>query len=285
MGRVILVTGSTGTLGTEVTRLLSERGVHVRAAAHTLEKARKFSDLDVEAVDFDHRRPETVARAFEGVEGLFLLTPADEAMVNMTAQLVDAAMRVGVRHIVKQSVMAAGEADAAFMNWHRQAELIVEGADIPFTFLRPNAFMQNFMNFYGDSIRKEGAFHLPCGDGKVSFVDVRDIAKVAVRALVDPEGHKNSAYTITGAEALSHGEAANILSKVLDREIRYVDIPEDGAREAMGRAGMPGWRIEGLMELYALFRAGRLSAVTPDMREVTGDDPTTFEEFATDYFR
>jgi uncharacterized protein YbjT (DUF2867 family) len=283
MGRIILVTGATGTLGTEVTRLLSQWGVHVRAAAHTVEKAGKFKGLDVEVVELDYGRPETMERAFEGVDRLFLLTPMDSEMGVTTARLVDAAKRVGVRQIVKQSVMAAGEVDATFMNWHREAELIVEGADIPFTHLRPNAFMQNFINYHGEGIRKEGAFRLPCGDGKVSFVDVGDIAKVAVQALVEPEKHKNSAYTITGPEALSHGEAARVLSNALKREIKYVDIPEDKAREAMGGAGMPQWQVEGLMELYGLFKAGSLSAVSPALREVTGEEPVRFEQFARDH--
>jgi uncharacterized protein YbjT (DUF2867 family) len=283
MGRVTLVTGSTGTLGTEVTRLLAEWGVHVRAAAHTIEKAGKFRDLDVEVVELDYGRPETLDLAFEGVDRLFLLTPVGSDMVETTARLVDAAMRFGVRHIVKQSVMGAGEVEAAFMNWHRQAELIVEGADIPFTHLRPNAFMQNFINFQGGSIRKEGAFRLPCGDGRVSFVDARDIAKVAVRAFTDPERHKNSAYAITGPEALSHQEAAMALSKALKREIRYVDVPEESARKAMGGTGMPEWQKDGLLELYGLFKAGRLSAVTPSVREVTGEEPVRFEQFVRDH--
>lgn len=283
MGRMLLVTGSTGTVGTEVTRLLSEWGEHVRAAAHTVEKARKFRDLDVEVAEVDYERPETVERAFESVDRFFLLTPVSEEMVGITARLVDAAMRMGVRHIVKLSVIGAGEIDAKFMNLHRESELIIEGSDIPFTHLRPNAFMQNFVNFHGESIRKEGAFRLPCGDGKVSFVDARDIAEVAVRALLDPERHKNSAHVITGPRALSHKEVAGLLSKVLGREIRYVDVPEEGARKAMADAGIPEWLREGFLELYGLFKAGRLSAVSPAVREITERDPVNFEQFVRDH--
>ena len=98
--------------------------------------------------------------------------------------MVTEAKKSGIRHIVKQSIIGADlKADVGAMRLHRQEEKVIENSGIPYTFLRSNAFMQNFVNFYGHVIKAQNAFYLPTGNGKVSFVDVRDIAAVAVQAL------------------------------------------------------------------------------------------------------
>jgi uncharacterized protein YbjT (DUF2867 family) len=99
------------------------------------------------------------------------------------------------------------------MRLHRQAEKIIEESGIPYTFLRPNEFMQGFINFQGPSIKNNNAFYLPAQDAKVTIVDVHDIAAVAVQALItNNDKHKNKTYLITGPEALSYYQAADILS-------------------------------------------------------------------------
>jgi uncharacterized protein YbjT (DUF2867 family) len=115
---------------------------------------------------------------------------------------VNEAKKSGVRHIVKQSVMGADmESVVGSLRLHRQAEKIIEEPGIPYTFLRPGEFMQNFVNFDSQTIKEQGAFYLPAGDPKVSFVDVRDIAAIAVKTLTDDDGnddkHNNKTYTIS----------------------------------------------------------------------------------------
>jgi uncharacterized protein YbjT (DUF2867 family) len=131
---------------------------------------------------------------------------------------------------------------------HRQEEQIIEESGIPFTFLHPGAFMQNFVNYFGQTIRTQNAFYLPAGDGKVSFVDARDIAAVSVQALTsDNQQHIGKPYTITGQEAISYGQAAEILSKEVGKRISYVDIPEEDARKGMKKIGMDDWLIDSTM--------------------------------------
>ena len=131
-------------------------------------------------------------------------------MVDLTSNLVSEAKNTRVKYIVKQSVMGAdAEPGITPGRLHRQAEKIIEESGIPFTFLRPNFFMQNFVNFYSHSIKTQGAFYAPAGDAKISFVDVRDIAAVAVQSLITNDGkHKGKAYDITGGEALSYRQAS-----------------------------------------------------------------------------
>lgn len=101
--------------------------------------------------------------------------------------------------------------------------------------------MQNFVNFYLG--KNQSSIYLPAGEGKVSFVDVRDIAAVAVQALSgNEEGlHSGKAYTITVPEAISYGDAAGILSEYIGRNISYVSIAEDDARKAIIEMGMSDW--------------------------------------------
>ena len=284
MSNTILVTGATGNVGSEVVKQLSAKGANVRACCHTLSKADKIRGPGVEIVEFDYGKPETVEAAFKGVEKLFLLTPGVNNMAEITAQLVEGAKKAGVKYIVKLSVPELG-ADAEAIppyRWHRQAEKIVEESGIPYTFLRPFDFMQNFINFYGQTIKAQNAIYTTTGEGKVGFVDARDIAAVAVEALTG-DGHEGKIYTISGPEAISYNEAAEILSDVLGRKISHVNISEEDARKGAKEAGLLDWMINGLIEIGGFTREGRSSVVLPTVEEVTRKKPRSFEQFTRDY--
>ena len=286
MSNTILVTGATGTVGSEVVRQLSAKGASVRACCHTLSKADKIRGPGVEIVEVDYDKPETVEAAFAGVEKLFLLTPFVENMVEITAQLVAEAKKAGIKHIVKLSTLELGadaEAKIPPIRWHRQAEKVVEESGIPYTFLRPaDGFMQNFIDFYGQTIKAQNAIYTAAGEGKQGIVDARDMAAVAVEALTG-DGHEGKTYPITGPEAISHNQIAEILSEVLGRKISHVNMSEEDARKGLEEAGLPDWMISGAIEGDRLTREGRLSAVLPTVEEVTGKKPRSFEQFARDY--
>src|SRR6185369_6837224 len=113
----------------------------------------------------------------------------------------------------------------------------IEAAKIPFTFLRPNGFMQNFLQAAG-TIKSQRAIHLPAGDSRYSMIDVRDVAAVALRALTGP-AHQGKAYRLSGPESLSHEDVAEKLSRVLGRKISYVDLPPAEFKEALQGFGLP----------------------------------------------
>jgi uncharacterized protein YbjT (DUF2867 family) len=138
---------------------------------------------------------------------------------------------------------------------------------------------------YGNSIRSKGAFYIPAGDGKLGFVDVRDIAAVGAKVLTDSQydRHNDKAYSLTGPEALSYGEAAEILSKVVDKKIVYVNIPEEAARKGLKEFGINDWLINSMMELYAIVSSGYASNLSSDVEELTGKKPISFLQFARDY--
>jgi uncharacterized protein YbjT (DUF2867 family) len=286
MEETILVTGATGTVGSEVVTQLSAKGELIIRAAARSTSDNTFKNLNrVQVVQLDYNIPESLAVAFKNVDKLFLLTPFQSNMVDLTSNLVREAKNAGVKYIVKLSVMAAdAEPGITGSRLHRQAEKIIEESKIPFTFLRPNGFMQNFVNFYSHFIKTRGAFYVPAGDAKVSFVDVRDIAAVAVQALTSNDGkHEGKAYNITGGEALSYGQAAEILSKQLEKKVNYVNVSDEDARKGMKEMGMDEWLINSMIELFEIFRAGYASAISPVIEEITGNKPISFSQFASDY--
>jgi uncharacterized protein YbjT (DUF2867 family) len=293
MAETILVTGATGTVGSEVVKqLLAAKGqkedIIVKAAARSANDD-TFRNLGVQVVQLDYNKPDTLSTALRGIDKLFLLTPFQSNMVDLTSNLVNEAKNAGVRYIVKQSVLGAdAEPGITPSRLHRQAEKVIEESGIPFTFLRPNFFMQNFVTFYSHFIKTQGAFYVPAEDAKASFVDVRDIAAVAVKALSGSSkngkaNHIRKVYDITGGEALSYGQAAEILSKEIGKKVNYLNISDEDARKGMKDMGADEWTINSMIELFGITRAGYLSEISPAVEQVTGNKPISFSQFAKDY--
>ena len=287
----ILVTGATGNIGSEVVKQLSvhdkDGSVRVRAAIRSINKATTIKGLGVELAEIDYAKPATLSKAFNGADKLFLNTPFQPDMVKLTSNLVAEAVSSGtIKHIVKLSVIGAeAEPGITISRLHRQSEKIIEESGIPFTFLRASGFMQNFVNIYASSIRSQGAFYAPAGDGKIGFIDVRNIASVGVKVLTDDQNgrYNGKVYSLTGPEVLSYGEAAEIISKELGKKISYVNIPDEAPRKGMKEVGMDDWFINSMLEFYAIVRAEHGSYLSPDVEELTGKKPISFSQFVREY--
>ena len=179
---MILVTGSTGLIGNEVLRRLSQAGVPARALARDMKKARPMPG--VTWVGGDLGKPTTLPGAFEGIKTLFLLTHYLEDMVELQHNAIAAARAAGVGHIVKVSAFAATpRSRAPIGRWHYQIEQEMEGSGMAWTILRPHHFMQNLLA-QAEYVIKEGVIYSASGDGKIPYVDGRDIAAVADRKSV-----------------------------------------------------------------------------------------------------
>ena len=180
---MICVTGASGTLSSEVIRQLEARDVPFRAAYFSGRSVEIARGRGIEAVVIDYNHPATLRAAFRGCDTLFLLGPNALNQTELELNAVDAASAAGVRHIVKQSVMGAAEEAYSIANIHRPVEKAIERSGMAWTFLRPNSFMQNAVTFMAPTIRAESVFYSASGQARISHVDVRDIAAVAVAAL------------------------------------------------------------------------------------------------------
>jgi uncharacterized protein YbjT (DUF2867 family) len=283
MAKTILVTGATGTIGRILVEKLAAAGAPARALVRSREKGEGIEKLGLEVVIGDLGKPETLNPALEGIEKVFLLSAPDPRQAELQSNMVQAAKAAGVRHIVKLSAIGVGgELDAISLGrLHRQTEEEIERSGINYTHLRPNGFMQNAFMFAA-TIKSQGAFYAPLGDARVSYVDARDVAAVALHTLTE-DGHEGKAYEVTGPEALSYDDMAREFSAVLGREVKYVDVPVEAARGAMLGMGMQAWLVDALVELFSVYRSGQAARVTETVREVTGRAPLTFAQFARDY--
>lgn len=276
---MICITGAGGTVGSEVVRQLHEAKVAFRAAYHSQAKADSASAQGVDAVLVDFNDPDSLRASLEGCDKLFLLGANVPNQAELEIRAVETAKAAGVTHVVKLSAMGAEEGDFAFARIHREIEKTIEASGLAWTFLRPNGFMQNTATFQASSIRNMSAFHTAAGDGRISFVDVRDIAAVAVKTLTE-SGHERKAYDITGPEALNYDDVAAELSEALGRKITHIRLTPTDLKSGMLAAGIPEAMADNLLELQRHYRGGKAATVTEDVKVVTGRDPFSFADFA-----
>jgi uncharacterized protein YbjT (DUF2867 family) len=282
----VLVTGATGRIGSELVRCLRQRGAPVRALVHTPANASALAAGGIEIVAGDFQEPASLDRAVAGVERVFLLSPPNPRQVELQGNLVQAARRAGVGHIVKVSALGASpDWPLPIPRWHWETEQQIEQAGFAFTHLRPNYFMQMILTLSLEVIHS-GTLSVPAGAGRVSMVDARDIAVVAGAALLEP-GHAGRVYEITGPEALSFGDVAQQLTEASGRPVKYVDVSPDTALAALVAAGVPTWWAEYRVGVYRLYQEagpdGWSARVTTTVAEVGKQQPRRFSDFARDF--
>ena len=276
---MICVTGAGGTVGSELIKELESAHAPFRATYFSFEKAEAARARGITAAVIDYNRPETLRAAFHGCDTLFLLGPNVLTQTQLELNAVEAAKRVGVRHIVKLSVMGADEEEYAIALVHRLVEKAIEASGAAWTFLRPNSFMQNVVTYMNNAIKAESAFYSASGEGKISHVDVRDIVAVAVETLTKPD-HVGKAYTLTGPDALTYDEIASEVSKAVGRLIRHISLSPADLKNGMLAEGMSAEIADRMLDLERYYREGRASHITHDIKEVTGRDPRRFAQYA-----
>lgn len=272
MAGKILILGSNGTIGSKVVRGLVARGETVKAAS------RKATAVDgAEAVAFDYEDAATFGPALEGVDRLFVLTPAGYLdPVGLVGPIMTTAAARGIK-VVLMTVIGV---DADDKIPYRQLELQLEKSGAPFVILRPNWFSDNFQSYWMEGIR-HGAIAVPAAEGKTSFIDTRDIAESIVAALTS-DTFNGRAFNLTGPEALSYGEAAAILSRVTGKPVAYTPVDDGTFVGTLVGAGVPEDYARFLASIFHPVREGWVANPTGDVKTLTGHAPRSLETYARD---
>lgn len=278
---MICITGAGGTVGREVVKQLELAKVPFRVAYFSKEKMEAALAKGMDAVIIDYNLLDTLREAFQGCDKLFLLGPNALNQTQLELNAVEAAKAVGIKYIVKQSVMGAESESYSLARVHRPVEKAIEASGIEWTFLRPNSFMQNVVTFMTETIKAESAFYSASDKGKIAHVDVRDIAAIAVKALTESEPiHFGQAYTLTGSEALTYDDLASELSKVLGRAISHISLSPEDLKHGMLAEGMPEAIADRMLDLERYYREDKASLITNDIKQVTGNEPRQFAQYA-----
>jgi uncharacterized protein YbjT (DUF2867 family) len=268
----ILVTGASGNIGRALVAELKARGADFAIMS---------SKPAPGAVQGDFADTASLERAFQGVDTLFLLLPLVPDKIELARHAVQAARTAGVRHIVRSSGAGADPTSpVALARLQGEIDALVAESGIAHTLLRPNGFMQNWINHSAAAL-KAGTFYAPHGNGAQSLIDARDIAAVAAAVLTDPAPHAGRAYSLTGPEALTDAQMVAQIAKAAGHPITYVDVPEAAAREAM--AGMPPVMVDWFMSLNDVIKQGWAAGVTDDVQRLTGRPPRRFADFVSEH--
>ncbi len=278
-----LVIGATGRIGGDLIKALAARGEQVRALVRNSEKAAATQGHGVEAVVGDLERSETLDAALQGVDRAFLISGDDPRIAELHGNFVEAARRADVGHIVRTSILVAMMPDSplALSKWHREADQHVIDSGIPYTILQPASFMQNVL-MSAASIASDGIIYGAMGDGKVGVIDIRDIADVAATVLTS-DGHQGQSYILTGPEVLSMADIAAKLSATLSKDVKYVNASPDDAKAGMVAMGMSDVIADAWVKLAQMVSMGAAEMLTPMVKEVTGKEPRSFDQFARDF--
>lgn len=279
---MIVVTGATGTVGSEVARQLAAAGERVRAFVRDPAKAAALAAAGVELARGDLGDADSIERAMRGADRAFLAVNSEPRAVAWMKAAIAAAARAGVRHAVRLSAMGASlDSPAALTRWHAEIEDALRASSIGWTILRPGFFMQNFLGS-AETIRSQDAFYGAYGSGGTSPIDTRDLAAIAVKCLRE-SGHAGKIYELTGPESLTQSEMAARTSTVLGRTVRYVDLSVEDFQGALVGAGWPEPLARDFAGFCGWVRAhGKPAPVLPTGAALLGR-LRSFDEFVRDH--
>ena len=282
--KTVLVTGATGTVSTALLAALKrEPGLRLRALIHDPAKGQALQNDGVEVVTGDLDEPDTLSEAFDGVDILFLLTPASDLEPSMGSNAVMAAKHAKVKHIVRNSaIKAAHDAPNRNGRLHAQVEDAVKASGISWTIVRPHYYMQNILSTAG-SVASDGTLYMNLGQGRIGTMDGRDVGVFAAKVIEDPDRHAGKVYNPTGPESIDMAEAAETLSHVLGKPVQYIPLPPDAAQQAMLGFGLSRWFVGNVVDYGRVYSEGWGDFVTNDFKDVTGHEARSFQQFATDF--
>src|SRR5712692_5753580 len=249
---MILITGASGSVGKAVLQEAIRKEPKVRAMYRSKEEAAK-APSGCEPVLADYADKQSLRKALQGVTSAYVVCSPIPQLVELESNMLDACKESGVKHVVLNSALGAGDYGKSFPGWHRKVEDKLKAMGMSYTILRPNGFLQNIVGYN---------------------------AVVAVKALRGG-AHAGKTYDLNGPEAISNEELAKRISKVTGRMVNYVDIPESAQREAMLGMGMPEWQVTALLELQQYYKQGGGAKTDGLLQALIECEPVTLDQYLT----
>jgi len=275
---MILLTGITGTTGSQVLQVLASKDIPLRAMVRDPEKVKDLSIPKLEIVQGDFEDEASLEKALQGVDKAFMLMPNIEEQLNNEKRFVDVAKKLGVSHVIKLSASGAdANSQVLLKSYHGQSEEYMAQSGLAYTSIRPNFYMQNMLHCAA-SVVAEDKFYLPMRGGRTGIIDVEDVAEFIAEVLTG-SSHEGQTYYITGPEILSFAELGELMTEVLGREITYVDIPPDEFCSQLRNWGSSDWYVSAVTDLFELIANDAGAKVTPTFEEICGKPPRSYRQF------
>jgi NAD(P)H dehydrogenase (quinone) len=281
----ILVTGASGHLGGLVIRHLLETenvaASDIVAGTRDPQKlgALAAKGIEIRAVDFD--KPETLEPAFAGIGKLLLISTDSLEISGKRADQIKtaatAAANASVGRIFYTSMPEPETSVISFAWEHRDSEKAIAETGRPYTFLRDNWYMENLFMGLPQAIAS-GQWHTSAGDGRTAFIAREDCARAIAAALVKTE-NDNAVYTLTGAQAYTNAEIADLAGKAVGKPIEIVAVDDAAVEGGLSQAGLPGFLVPFIVSIEKATRQGDLAGVTDDFARLTGREPVRIEDF------
>lgn len=275
---MIVVTGATGNVGSEIVAMLASSGHPVRAMTRRPGEVRLPDG--VETVYGDAADPASLDEAFRGTDGAFLMTTQQMGTAPHPTHginLAEAAHRAALQYVVQLSSYAVGAND--LFRWYAEADAAVVDTGIDYTILKPGRFMSNALQ-WAPLIRRGDEVHVPFATKPAASIDPADIAAIAVAALTTG-AHRNTAYQLSGPQVLTPTEELDILAETLQRPLRLIELSTDEAKAGMRASGMPPDIVDQMINNYLETDDG--THVLPDMPRLLGRQPNTFAQWARNH--
>jgi uncharacterized protein YbjT (DUF2867 family) len=280
------VIGATGNTGRAVVKELKALGEDPIALVRNPAKARDVLGADVNTRVADLADKAALEKALQGIDRVFLTTAVNPQLAEQNNNAIDAALRAGVKYLVRLSAgraVVGPDSPASAGRTHYAIDQRLRASNIGWVILRPGLFMQNVLG-QAATIKNEAKLVMPYArDFRLALIDVRDTGAVAARILINPAAHAGNEYEFTGAMT-SFGEFTDAFSEVLGRKITYIGVTPEQAAEAMKSRGAPDWLVAHALAIGRIGNAGGFSTVdTRAIEDIVKRPPLTTRQFVEDF--
>ena len=281
--RMFLVTGATGNTGSGVVSGLLGRGSKVRALVRNAEKGEGLKEQGAEFAmgDLDDAASLS-ADIFDGVTDVYFCTWNGPTAIEHWKHFHAALKSAGASpRIVRLSGFGAPE--SRIIKQLAEAEQDLKDSGLVWTILQPTFFMQNTM-MTAQTVKEQGAIYFDWGEGRAGMTDVRDIVDSALGVLAADDGRfDGQSIVLTGPEAIGFAEVASYIGEAIGKDVKYVPVPHEAAKEAMVGMGVPEWIVDGFVELAVGFEDNFANTTTDGVEKLAGHAPRSFKQFAQDF--